>query len=85
VPTQADRGAFSQHFTLGLLESGVCVGWHWFKYMDNDPEDTTADPSNRDANTGIVTIRYEPYRPLLEELARLNRSLNPLAEASRPA
>jgi hypothetical protein len=38
VKTQADRGAFYQNFALALLESGTCLGWHWFKYMDNDPE-----------------------------------------------
>jgi len=47
VPTQRDRGYFYQNFVLALIESGVCVGWHWFKYMDNDPEDTRADPSNQ--------------------------------------
>ncbi len=29
-------GSFYQNFALGLLESKVCVGWHWFKYSDND-------------------------------------------------
>ena len=47
VPTQQDRGFFYQNFTLALLESKGCVGWHWFRYMDNDPADLTADPSNR--------------------------------------
>ncbi|UCF16950.1 MAG: hypothetical protein JSW59_05715, partial [Phycisphaerales bacterium] len=37
VETQKDRGRFYQHFTLGLLESKSCVGWHWFKYRDNNP------------------------------------------------
>ena len=36
-----NRARFDQNFTLGLLESGACVGWHWFKYMDNDPGDLT--------------------------------------------
>lgn len=46
VKTQSDRGAFYQSFTLGLIESRGCVGWHWFKYRDNDPNDKGADPSN---------------------------------------
>lgn len=75
VPTQRDRGLFYQHYVLGLLESRKCVGWHWFKYMDNDPEDLTTDPSNRDSNKGIVTIRYEEYTPLLEMMRDLNRVL----------
>jgi hypothetical protein len=36
VRTQKDRGRFYQNYTLGLLKQPGCVGWHWFKYMDND-------------------------------------------------
>ena len=78
VPTQADRGHFYQNFTLGLLRAKACVGWHWFKYMDNDPEDTRTDPSNRNSNKGIVTASYEPYRPLLDAMKELNRVAYPL-------
>ncbi len=74
VKTQEDRGKFYQNFTLALLESKIVVGWHWFKYIDNDPEDLTTDPSNRDSNKGIVTIRYEPYLPLLNRMKVLNDS-----------
>jgi hypothetical protein len=80
VPTQKDRALFYQNFTLALLESRECVGWHWFKYMDNDPEDLTTDPSNRDSNKGIVSIRYEPYRPLLEGMKALNSEVYALTE-----
>jgi len=80
VPTQRDRGLFYQHYVLGLLESGTVVGWHWFKYMDNDPEDLSTDPSNRDSNKGIVTIKYEPYAPLLDLMRELNRNVYSLAD-----
>ncbi len=72
VRTQMDRGRFFQNFALGLLESKVCVGWHWFKYADNDPADTKADPSNRDSNKGIVNARYDAYPPLLDAMRQLN-------------
>jgi hypothetical protein len=72
VPTQAARGQFYQHFVLGLLESRVVVGWHWFKYQDNDPDDPKAEPSNRDANKGMLDIRYAPYAPLVEAASRFN-------------
>jgi hypothetical protein len=72
VKTQRDRGLFYQNFTLALLESKACVGWDWFKYSDNDPGNTKADPSNRDANKGIVNIQYEPYQPLIEAMQPLN-------------
>lgn len=75
VATQADRGRFYQNFALGLLESGGCVGWHWFKYRDNDPASKTADPSNLDSNKGIVNLRLEPYAPLLSAMHELNRQV----------
>ena len=80
VPTQQDRALFYQNFVLALLESRQCVGWHWFKYQDNDPEDPTTDPSNRDSNKGIVTIRYETYAPLLDGMRELNREVYRLAD-----
>lgn len=72
VKTQRDRGYFYENFTLGLLESQGCVGWHWFKYMDNDPDDTKSDPSNRDSNKGVVSNRYEPYADLVAAMRRIN-------------
>lgn len=80
VKTQQDRGYFYQNFTLGLLESGSCVGWHWFKYMDNDPNDQTTDPSNRNSNKGIVTTRFVPYPPLLQAMKELNSQVYALVE-----
>lgn len=72
VRTQEERGFFYQNFTLKLLENKHCVGWHWFKYMDNDPEDLTTDYSNRDSNKGIVNSKFEPYLPLLDEMKKIN-------------
>lgn len=72
VKTQADRAAFYQNFTLGLLESRGCVGWHWFRYSDNDPAQKGTDPSNTDANKGIVSNRYAPYQPLLDGMREIN-------------
>jgi len=80
VRTQADRGRFYQNFALGLLAQSGCVGWHWFKYMDNDPTNTRADPSNRDSNKGIVSNTYEPYPDLLERMRELNRQAYPLVD-----
>lgn len=79
VPTQRDRGLFYQHFTLSLLESRDCVGWHYFKYADNDLRDTSTDPSNRDSNKGILTARYEPWEELLEAMTVINRNVYGLA------
>ncbi len=80
VRTQAERGLFYQNFTLALLESRVCVGWHWFKYSDNDPDDKKTDPSNRDSNKGIVSSRYEPYSDLLSAMKPLNERCYSIAD-----
>ena len=80
VRTQADRGIFYQNFVLALLESGKCVGWDWFKYQDNDPLYTQADPSNLDSNKGIVDVNYRPYVPLLAAMQALNLRLYQVAD-----
>ncbi len=72
VPTQKERGYFYQNFTIELLKSKACVGWHWFTYQDNDPADLSTDPSNRDSNKGIVNSQFVPYTPLLENMKQLN-------------
>ena len=78
VKTQRDRGLFYQNFTLALLESRGCVGWHWFKYADNDPANTKADPSNLDSNKGILNCSYQPYTELLTAMKALNAQVYPL-------
>ena len=80
VKTQRDRARFYQNFTLALLQSRNCVGWHWFKYIDNDPTATKADPSNQDANKGIVNNRYVPYTLLLEAMQQVNQRAYSLVE-----
>lgn len=80
VKTQKDRGLFYQNYCLGLLKSNSCIGWHWFKYQDNDPTYTKADPSNNDANKGIVNNDYKPYQPLLNYMKELNENRFKLIE-----
>jgi hypothetical protein len=83
VKTQPERGDFYQTFTRGLLADPNCVGWHWFKYMDNDPTDTTMDPSNLDSNKGVVSMVYEPYQDLLSAMKVMNAYVYPLADSMR--
>jgi len=79
-PRSEIAGWFYQNFTLALLESKNCIGWHWFKYLDNDPDDLTTDPSNRDSNKGIVNLRYEPYAELMAAMKSLNANIYALAD-----
>lgn len=81
VHGQRDRGLFYQNFAIGLLRTQNCVGWHWHRYADNDPDDKNVDPSNRDSNKGIVSSRYEPWSPLIEEMTALNQRVYGLADA----
>lgn len=57
VESQKDRAYAYQHFTLGLLEAKNCVGWHWFKYMDDDGNDNSGKPANK----GLFDNYYEMY------------------------
>ena len=72
---------FYENFVNELLKSGVCVGWHWFKYMDNDPTDLTTDPSNRNSNKGIVAWNFARYDPLLRRVREMNGHIYALASA----
>ncbi|PKL33508.1 MAG: hypothetical protein CVV45_07365 [Spirochaetae bacterium HGW-Spirochaetae-10] len=72
VRTQRDRGLFYQNFNLALLESGNCVGWHYFKYQDNDPTAKGVDPSNIDANKGIVNNEYEVWQDAVDKMTEFN-------------
>ncbi|MDR2825063.1 MAG: T9SS type A sorting domain-containing protein [Prevotellaceae bacterium] len=76
VHTQTERGYFYQTFCLGMLEAKNCVGWHHFKYMDNDPEDPgQSDPSNIDSNKGLVDNDYDYYNGMIVLAKQLNDRL----------
>ncbi|MFB9054217.1 hypothetical protein ACFFVB_14100 [Formosa undariae] len=75
VRTQEDRGLFYQNYNLALLESKNCVGWHYFKYQDNDPTAKGVDPSNIDANKGIVNATYDVWNPMMDKMKALNKNV----------
>lgn len=66
VQTEKDKAYAYQHFTLGLLEAKNCVGWHWFKYQDD--EDDTSTPSNK----GLLDNQYKTYPYLAKYVKSLN-------------
>lgn len=75
VHTQQDRGHAYQNFCLGLLKSTNCVGWHWFKYQDNDPTAKGVDPSNIDSNKGLLNTEYQWYKPMINSMIQLNENV----------
>jgi hypothetical protein len=79
VRTQQDRADFYQHFTLGLLESRTCVGWHWFKYHD-DPKESTNLDSAGGVNKGMFTQTLEPRETILNAARAVNLQAYPLTE-----
>lgn len=80
VKTQKERGMFYQNFNLALIESPNCVGWHYFKYQDNDPTATGVDPSNIDGNKGIVNNYYEVWDDMVEKMTEFNLQVYDLIE-----
>ena len=80
VATQLDRGLFYQNHALGLMDHPGAIGWHWFKYRDNYPNDKRGVPSNTDSNKGIVLLSLELYQPLMQAMDQLNRQVYSLAD-----
>jgi hypothetical protein len=91
VKTQQDRGDFYQCYTLRLLECKNFVGWHWFQYIDNDPDPAVIyktvdgqkvwkDQSSIDANKGLLNNSHEPYGPLVESMAEINKNVYKLID-----
>lgn len=80
VKSQEDRGNFYQNFVLSLLAEPAVVGWHWFKYRDNEHFDTTAQKGNQSSNKGVLAWDYKPYGPLLDKMKALNAQVYPLTE-----
>lgn len=76
VPTQNDRAYAYQHFTLGLLEAKNCVGWHWFKYQDDDGTDNSGKPANK----GVYDNHYEMYPYLGKFMQEVNYNVYNLIE-----
>ena len=75
VASQKDRGYFYQNFIIELLKSKACVGWHWFRYQDNDPANLKTDYSNRDSNKGITNSNFEHYMPLVDQMKIMNENV----------
>ncbi len=69
VKTDTDRGLYYQNLTLGLLENGGCVGWHWFKYGGDGQQ----------FHKGIVSRDYTPHTEILKQMAQVNKNVYQLS------
>ena len=76
VPRQEDRAYAYQHFTLGLLEAKNCVGWHWFKYQDDDGSDNGGKPANK----GVYDNYYKMYPYLAKFMQEVNYNVYNLVD-----
>lgn len=67
VETQQNRSDFFENFALKLLGCKSCVGWHWFRYIDNN-----------DSNKGVFSENYESYSTLQNSMAQIAQNIYPL-------
>ena len=72
VKDQNARGQYYQNYALSLLECKGCVGFDWFLYWDNDPDNLAADLSNRNSNKGIIDNNGDEYIDLTKYMDELN-------------
>ena len=72
VPHQSDRGAFFEHFAMGILRNPNTVGYHWFRYIDSSS-----------ANVGLYDIHYEPWESLGDSMKRIHSRLYSLSDYLR--
>jgi len=71
VRTIQDKAYAYQHFALGLLESKQCVGWHWFRYQDNDVDGCA---------NGLYQANYQIYPYFGKIMRDLNYNVYALAD-----
>ena len=69
VPTQEDRAKFFENFTLALIEHPGCVGYHYFRYIDNN-----------DSNKGLLDENYQWWEPMKNSFYKIARDIYTLRE-----
>jgi hypothetical protein len=64
VESQGDRSLFFENFAMQLLASENCVGFHWFKFIDDDG-----------SNKGLYDLDYQVYEELQTSMANITQNL----------
>jgi hypothetical protein len=81
VRTQEDRARFYETFVLGLLRQPNGVGFHWFRYTDDDPPENGDLTGGELSNKGIYNNFFQPYAPLAETMSAVNHRIYELITA----
>lgn len=66
VPTQQDRANWFENWALKLLRNKGSVGYHWFRYMDKE---------GNDSNKGVYSGTYVQYQVLANSIAKVSTSI----------
>lgn len=69
VPKQTDRAKFFENFTLALIEHPGCVGYHYFRYIDDG-----------EANKGLIDGDYHWYEELKDSFYKIAKDIYGLRE-----
>jgi len=69
VRTQAERASNYARFIDLIASFPMVVGWSWFEWADQSPQGRF---DGENSNYGLVSIRHEPYRALIEAMAEAN-------------
>jgi hypothetical protein len=63
VPSQNERAEFFENWVLKTMTDPNCVGYHWFRYIDNNG-----------SNKGVINESYQWYTQLKESFTQINKS-----------
>ena len=64
VPSQKERTLHFENFALQMLGTPHCVGFHWFRFTDDDG-----------SNKGVFDTQYQPYEQLQGSMQNFSRQM----------
>ena len=69
VPRQKERAVFFENYIIKTLEDPRCIGYHWFRFVDNNG-----------SNKGLYDLDYQAYPELAESFIEINQAKYALRE-----
>ncbi len=70
LDTQLERADRLEAYVERVFEAPYLIGYHWFEYVDQPP---TGRFDGEDNNWGLVDVNDDPYAPVVERSALVNR------------